>query len=582
MIGDVVIDPLPKPKLLAVSPEVADLVGLDRSLLSSDNFLQFFSGNMDAMTSSETGERFQSWATPYALSLYGEEMYRNCPFQNGNGYGDGRAVTIAEVLTPDTGRWELQLKGSGTTPFCRGGDGRAVLRSSLREFLASEAMHHLGVSTTRGLSLIVSEEETVHRPWFTAQKTQIYDTDPRIAHLPTEVRRAIVQEVNSQPDAMIEEYTANTCRVAPSFVRVGHIELFARRYRKALEGTDEAERRFRRVELRLIMEHLLFREFNGPEPTPADQPDAPDLQSRILLGLRESSNRIALLTAEWMRVGYCQGNFNSDNCLAGGRTMDFGPFGFIERYESNWNMWSGGGDKYSFRNQHMAGERNFFSLASSAALLLDAAGQEELTTSIIPGHMVRATRAVEDVYRQKMGLLEWSTRAAQVFDRLDQVMEAAALDYTIFWRQLADIVETSLIAAGGEEEGYSRNISSDLLSALSTAFYKDPTPELTAQLTETLEQWLSLVLDEVNARPGSTHTPASIAQRMRLVSPKYVPREWMLVGAYTAASKGDYDPLHTLQRLFEKPYDEQPEMAASFYKKTPADVMGKAGVATMT
>ena len=111
----------------------------------------------------------QSWCTPYALSIYGQEMYQNCPFGNGNGYGDGRAVSIAEVLVPTgttassgassgpgSGRWELQLKGGGTTPFCRGADGRAVLRSSVREFLVSEAMHALGVSTTRALSLVVS------------------------------------------------------------------------------------------------------------------------------------------------------------------------------------------------------------------------------------------------------------------------------------------------------------------------------------------------------------------------------------------------------------------------------------------
>merc|ERR1711920_260125 len=98
----------------------------------------------------------------------GQPMYNNCPFGNGNGYGDGRAISIGEVVL-DGKRWELQLKGAGTTPFCRGADGRAVLRSSVREFLASEAMHHLGVDTTRALCLIVSNSETAQRPWYSGR-----------------------------------------------------------------------------------------------------------------------------------------------------------------------------------------------------------------------------------------------------------------------------------------------------------------------------------------------------------------------------------------------------------------------------
>merc|ERR1719454_529419 len=95
----------------------------------------------------------------------GRPYYNNCPFGNGNGYGDGRALSVGEVVV-DGKRWEMQLKGAGTTPFCRGADGRAVLRSSVREFLASEAMHAMGVSTTRALSLVASREETVDRPWY--------------------------------------------------------------------------------------------------------------------------------------------------------------------------------------------------------------------------------------------------------------------------------------------------------------------------------------------------------------------------------------------------------------------------------
>ena len=180
------------------------------------------------------GTPLRSWATPYALSIMGSPLTNNCPFGNGNGYGDGRAISIGEVVIPganrgsaadaatpaetegsDERRWEMQLKGGGTTPFCRGADGRAVLRSSIREFLASECMHALGVPTTRALSLIVSEGETSRRPWFSGAAQEISMDDPRLARFPPDVRRQVIAQLsqNQEPDVMIEEQCAITCRV---------------------------------------------------------------------------------------------------------------------------------------------------------------------------------------------------------------------------------------------------------------------------------------------------------------------------------------------------------------------------------
>merc|ERR1719326_2088437 len=142
---------------------------------------------------------FDSWATPYALSIMGQAMYDNCPFGTGNGYGDGRAISIGEVVAPSGQRWEMQLKGGGRTPFCRGADGRAVLRSSLREFLASEAMHFLRVPTTRALSLVVSRTETTKRPWYSGARDDavpapsISEDDPRLAKFPPQVRKQLIR-----------------------------------------------------------------------------------------------------------------------------------------------------------------------------------------------------------------------------------------------------------------------------------------------------------------------------------------------------------------------------------------------------
>ena len=154
--------PLPEPHLVAYSKALFQELGLSEDLAQDDQFSRLFSG--DISVAREPMRPF-GWATGYALSIYGTEYTQQCPFGTGNGYGDGRAISVFEGLFNGR-RWELQLKGGGPTPYCRGADGRAVLRSSVREFLAQEFMHALGVPTSRSLTLYVSRCETVRRPWY--------------------------------------------------------------------------------------------------------------------------------------------------------------------------------------------------------------------------------------------------------------------------------------------------------------------------------------------------------------------------------------------------------------------------------
>jgi hypothetical protein len=221
-----------------------------------------------------------------------------------NGYGDGRAISVFEAILNGK-RWEFQLKGAGRTPYCRGADGRAVLRSSIREFLAQEHMHSLGIPTSRSLTIFTSQKEQVTRPWF---RDNSYSKDPEV---------------------MIEEDVAITTRVAPSFLRVGQLELFGRRARKN-EHPDALK------ELEMIVLHLIDREYN--ELINQDL----DLKEKIILLVKEFQNRLTSMVADWIRVGYCQGNFNSDNCAAGGFTLDYGPFGFIEMFDPKYQSWTGG------------------------------------------------------------------------------------------------------------------------------------------------------------------------------------------------------------------------------------------------
>ena len=396
--------PLPNPTLIHVSMPLLQELGLDVNQVKSDpEFINFFTGNIseptsatstNATTKSTNGEWGTTWATPYALSIYGQEMYDNCPFKNGNGYGDGRAISIGEVgpLPWNNSRYEFQLKGAGTTPFCRGGDGRAVLRSSVREFLVSEAMHHLGISTTRALTLSVSQTETVSRPWYDEVHNPKMDNipdenDPRLLRVPPEYRKMLIKQLVMQarnPTRMIEEPCAITCRVATSFLRVGHIELFSRRAKK--QGGTHVEA------LRKIVDHMKNREY----PKVAD--------GDYITMLRETSRRFANLTSSWINVGYCQGNFNSDNCLVGGRTMDYGPFGFMERFEPLWNMWVGGGDHYGFMNQGVAGHKNFATLVESFRPLYSTESEQKMLLDVIEEHNLHRRRSMCDMWCCKLGL----------------------------------------------------------------------------------------------------------------------------------------------------------------------------------
>lgn len=588
--------PLPCPKLLAISPDVCRAIGLSADFCrESEEFLRYVSGDMHAFSADKAEKPLQSWATPYALSIQGHELYDNCPFKTGNGYGDGRAISIGEFLVHNednerSQRWELQLKGAGTTPFCRGGDGRAVLRSSIREFLAEEALHHLGVPTTRGLSLAVSTTEQVSRPWFRpGGRPRLTIDDPRIMHYSLSDRKEILREINGQPDVLIAENVAIACRVAPSFLRVGHIELFYRRYRDALAGkgkeSDVTSKAL--LELRLITEHMLFREFSGAGPAQLSSghhtaPVEESLQIEILEALKESSRRISYLTAQWVRVGFCQGNFNSDNCLVGGRTLDLGPFGFIERYDRQWCMWSGGGEKYSFRKQHIAGDENFKSLAKALLPLLSNSRQQEVLDTVIPAHLPHSEKEICCIFKEKLGLVDWDESAQLLFEEMDSLMEECEADYTLFWRQLSSLPES---VVSREDKDSSAGLvvkqcsDASLLEPLCDVFYGHLSQSKLRQWSELLRKWLKLLCAQHVSASSSGSTISSL---MREVNPKFVPREWMLVEAYTAAARGDYAPLQRLQHLFSAPYEEHSEDDTSkYYRKMPPEMLDTGGVTTM-
>ena len=497
--------PLPDPQYVAHSTGLFAELGLSEALAHDAAFRGFFSGDSSVATGPM---RPYGWATGYALSIYGTEYIQQCPFGTGNGYGDGRAISVFEGLFNGQ-RWELQLKGGGPTPYCRGADGRAVLRSSVREFLAQELMHALGVPTSRSLTLYVSHAETVRRPWY-APYSSSFD-----------------------PDVMVDNPAAITTRVAPSFLRVGQLELFGRRARS--QAHPAALR-----ELQQITEHLIERNYR------AEINAALPLEEQVLELARLFRGRLTALVAQWMRVGYCQGNFNSDNCAAGGTTLDYGPFGFCELFEPRFQPWTGGGEHFCFFNQPAAAEANYGMFITALRPLLEGntAALEQLD-QLREGFAGAMAEQLEAMWASKLGLPGYD---AELVQQLLQLLVNSRADYTVFFRKLSAIPET--------------------VEALKPSFYVPCSSELEAQLQAWLERWRLQLGD-----------PAAAAAAMRRVNPAITWREWLVAPAYEQAAAGDSRLIQELQAVFRDPYAEPPaELAATYDRLRPREFFNAGGV----
>ena len=483
--------PIAQPEYVSHSKSFFKELGLSDELALDDAFLRVFSGDLSAAV---PPMRHVGWATGYALSIYGTEYNQQCPFRTGNGYGDGRAISVFEGEIKGK-RWEMQLKGAGPTPYCRGGDGRAVLRSS-------------------SLTLYTSKSETVVRPWYSEGS------------------------YSSEPDIMVDNPVAISTRVAPSFLRVGQLELFARRVRnnahpKAFE------------ELKMFVTHLIEREYKNE----IDQ--SLPLNAQLVELARLFRDRLCALVADWLRVGYCQGNFNSDNCAAGGFTLDYGPFGFCEAFDPEFQPWTGGGQHFSFFNQPLAAEANFHMFYSALRpLLLEDADKLAQLDQIHHGFAETMQEQVQKIWAAKLGLLAFDD---ELFKSLMSLMIRSSVDFTIFFRELSTIPED--------------------ISALKKSFYV----ETSQQLDEQWQAWLNLWRRQLVAQHNSELT--ELSAQMKQINPKYTWREWLVAPAYQQAMKGDYSLVRELQAVLNCPYDEQStEVEAKYYQLKPKAFFNAGGV----
>ena len=509
--------PIKDPEYVTHSKNFFRDLDFSDKLAQSNDFVRMFSGDTSHVPNPM---RTAGWATGYALSIFGTEYYQQCPFQTGNGYGDGRAVSVVEAVINGR-RWEMQLKGGGRTPYCRGADGRAVLRSSVREFLAQEYMHALGVPTSRSLSLYVSKTEKVNRPWYSEGSHSM------------------------DPDVFVSEAVAISTRVAPSFIRVGQLELFSRRARKN-EHPKAME------ELEMIVLHLIDREYANVIDKKLNTAE------KVVLLAREFRGRLTSLVANWIRVGYCQGNFNSDNCAVGGFTLDYGPFGFCDEFNPQYQPWSGGGNHFSFLNQPEAAERNFDTFCKALQPLLTShQSYLQQLDEIRNGFSKVMQTQMEKMWTAKLGL---STFDAALFNELVTLMVQTPVDYTIFFRELSMVP--------------------DDIVPLKKSFYGSPTSEgMDKRWSEWLIKWKLLSDSSTNVNTTAPHSCKELSKQMKLVNPKYSLREWFVMPAYQQATERNYSLVRELQDIITQPYAEQSkDVEEKYYRLKPSELFDIGGL----
>jgi len=355
-----------QPQLIAYTREVADILNLTSEECELPDFVQVFSGN-----------RLLEGMTPYA-TCYGGHQFGHWAGQ----LGDGRAINLGEVINQQGKRWALQLKGAGQTPYSRRADGLAVLRSSVREFLCSEAMYHLGIPTTRALSLILTGEKVV--------RDMFYDGNPKL------------------------ELGAIVCRVAPSFTRFGSFQIFTAR------GETDVLQQLMDYTIRTDFSHL-------GEPSP----------EVYLAWFQEVCQRTAELIVHWTRVGFVHGVMNTDNMSILGLTIDYGPYGWLDDYAPNWtpNTTDAEGRRYCFDKQSHIAHWNLVQLAQTVYPLIK---QTEPLQSILDSYAKEFECGWRKMMVQKLGLNTFkpATDEALVTELL-AILQLVETDMTIFYRRLA-------------------------------------------------------------------------------------------------------------------------------------------------
>jgi uncharacterized protein YdiU (UPF0061 family) len=450
--------PLPEPYFVAASARAAALAGLDSAVLAQDDFVAVFTGNTvpasaKPLSAVYSGHQFGVWAGQL---------------------GDGRAILLGELTTP-AGPMELQLKGAGLTPYSRMGDGRAVLRSSIREFLCSEAMAALGIPTTRALMITGSDQG---------------------------VMRETV------------ETSAVATRMAPSFVRFGSFEHWFYR--------DQPE------QLRVLADYVIQRFY----PDLAAQPNP----YKALLA--EVTRRTAHMIAHWQAVGFMHGVMNTDNMSILGLTLDYGPFGFMEAFDSqhicNHTDQQG---RYSYANQPQIGHWNCYALGQALLPLIGEVEDAQEALGIYEGAFAAK---IDELLHAKLGLQNSLPEDAELLASMFSLMQANHVDFTQFFRKLGML-----------------QVDQPQLDAPVRDLFID---------RDAFDAWATQYRARLRQQPGSD---VERRRAMDAVNPKYVLRNYLAQVAIEKAGQKDFSEVAKLLSVLEHPFDEQHDNEA--YAALPPD-----------
>ncbi|KAG6472953.1 protein adenylyltransferase SelO-like [Zingiber officinale] len=476
------------PELVAWSERTAELLDLDPKEFEQPDFPLIFSGALPL-----------KGGLPYA-QCYGGHQFGVWAGQ----LGDGRAITLGELLNSRGERWELQLKGAGKTPYSRFADGLAVLRSSIREFLCSEAMHGLGIPTTRALCLVTTGK-LVNRDMF-------YDGNSK-----------------DEPGAIV-------CRVAQSFLRFGSYQIHASRGKEDLEivrtlADYTIGQHFPHIEIMNKSDDLSFK-VGGVGSSVVDL-----TSNKYAAWSVEVAERTASLVASWQGVGFTHGVLNTDNMSVLGLTIDYGPFGFLDAFDPSYtpNTTDLPGRRYCFANQPDIGLWNIgqFTLTLSSAKLIS----EEEANYAMERYGDKFMDEYQSIMTKKLGL---STYNKQLISNLLNNMAVDKVDYTNFFRLLSNVKADATTPKG------------ELLIPLRAALL-----DIGPERKEAWTTWVQTYIEELvsSGIPDDERKAA-----MNSVNPKYVLRNYLCQSAIDAAEQGDYGEVRRLLKLVERPFDEQPGM----------------------
>lgn len=442
--------PFPNPYLVSINPSAAELLDIDPTEWTRPEFAEYF-----------CGAKLLPGSDPVAMLYAGHQFGHYVPQ-----LGDGRAILLGEVRNKKGERWELQLKGAGLTRFSRDGDGRAVMRSTIREYLCGEAMHGLRIPTTRSLCIVAGEE--------------------------------VVWRETPEPGAML-------LRMAPSHVRFGSFEVFY--YRRQFEY------------LKTLADYVIDNHY----------PHLVGVENGYARLLHEVAVRTGHLVAQWQAVGWAHGVLNTDNMSILGLTLDYGPFGFMERYDPTFICnHSDHHGRYSFQNQPDIGYWNIRALARALSPFV-----EETDVNATPGVYEKAmTGKYAQLMRAKIGLVEAHEGDDKLVTDLLNLMDSSRADYTTLFRALGTVLQENPAVPSGLRDQFLHR--------------------------EAFDDWTARYRERLRAEKSDDEKRQA---RMDQVNPKYILRNHLAQRAITqAVQQKDYSEIDRLLNLLGDPFTEQPGM----------------------